>query len=152
MTDLSDFRRIVHEPMVHALREKNRELRVSMQATETREKELSRTLGRAAHIARNLMGMISVEAWRATGGDDGQGHYEGDYHAENIAQEIREWAILANGPTCVVCGNPIEPAPRYFNDDGKPRHMLCDENAEYAQADNKQEWNPDHPSYDEMGK
>jgi predicted molibdopterin-dependent oxidoreductase YjgC len=29
--------------------------------------------------------------------------------------------------TCVVCGRVIEPAARYFNDDGHPRHMLCDE-------------------------
>jgi hypothetical protein len=30
-------------------------------------------------------------------------------------------------PICVYCQRPIEPAPRFFTDDGRPRHMLCKE-------------------------
>jgi hypothetical protein len=26
---------------------------------------------------------------------------------------------------CFICGRAVEPEPRYFIDDGKPRHMLC---------------------------
>ena len=28
--------------------------------------------------------------------------------------------------TCTICGAQIEPEARYFTDDDKPRHMLCD--------------------------
>lgn len=52
-------------------------------------------LARAAHVAENLMGMIDRQAWRDTGGDDGQGHYEGEYRAEKLADEIRSWASIA---------------------------------------------------------
>ena len=45
-------------------------------------------LARAVWIAQHLFQMIDRDTWRATGGDDGQGHYEGDYHAENIREEI----------------------------------------------------------------
>lgn len=57
--------------------------------------ELREKLARAAYVAENLMGMIDRETWRSHGADDGQGHYEGDYHAEKIADEIKEWAKLA---------------------------------------------------------
>lgn len=26
---------------------------------------------------------------------------------------------------CIVCGRPIEPEARYFDENGYPRHMLC---------------------------
>lgn len=26
---------------------------------------------------------------------------------------------------CAICSNEIEPAPRYFTEQGEPRHMLC---------------------------
>jgi hypothetical protein len=47
---------------------------------------------RARHLAKHLFQMIDRDTWRATGGDDGQGHYEGDYRAASIEEEIRSWA------------------------------------------------------------
>lgn len=58
---------------------------------------LRATLVRAVYVANHLHAMIDQETWRATGGDDMQGHYEGDYHAEQVAAEIKEWAALAAG-------------------------------------------------------
>lgn len=46
---------------------------------------------RARHLAKHLFLMVEPQAWRDSGGDDGQGHYEGDYHAEQIEEEIRSW-------------------------------------------------------------
>lgn len=46
---------------------------------------------RARLLARNLFQMVDPQAWRASGGDDGQGHYEGDYFAAKIGEEIRAW-------------------------------------------------------------
>lgn len=46
---------------------------------------------RARHLAKHLFLMVDQKAWRDSGGDDGQGHYEGDYHAERIGEEIRSW-------------------------------------------------------------
>jgi hypothetical protein len=37
------------------------------------------------------MQMIDPQTWRDSGGDDGQGHYEGDYRAEQIHAEIESW-------------------------------------------------------------
>jgi hypothetical protein len=48
-------------------------------------------VARARHLAKHLFQMIPPDAWRETGGDDGQGHYEGDYRAEQLADEIRSW-------------------------------------------------------------
>lgn len=39
-------------------------------------------------LAERLFQMVPREAWRATGGDDQQGHYEGDYHQERVGQEL----------------------------------------------------------------
>jgi hypothetical protein len=39
-------------------------------------------------LARQLFQMIPREVWRDHGGDDGQGHYEGEYHAEQIEQSL----------------------------------------------------------------
>ena len=52
-------------------------------------------LRRAAYVAEHLMQMIDPETWRLEGGDDMQGHYEGDYRAARLAEEIKEWAALA---------------------------------------------------------
>lgn len=46
---------------------------------------------KARHLAKHLFQMIDHKTWRATGGDDGQGHYEGDYRAAGIEEEIRSW-------------------------------------------------------------
>lgn len=56
---------------------------------------LENALRRAAFVAEGLMQMIDPQTWRDTGGDDGQGHYEGDYRAEQLASEIREWKAIA---------------------------------------------------------
>lgn len=53
-----------------------------------REEQLSR----AVYLAKNLLGMIPGQVWRDQGGDDGQGHYEGDYYAERVATELDELA------------------------------------------------------------
>jgi len=60
---------------------------------------LRSTLLRAAYVAEHLMGMINRDTWRTSGGDDGQGHYEGDYRAEQLQQEIKDWVSLAERPT-----------------------------------------------------
>lgn len=46
---------------------------------------------RARHLAKHLFQMIDRQAWRDSGGDDSQGHYEGDCHAERTEEEIRSW-------------------------------------------------------------
>lgn len=51
-------------------------------------------LARAAFVAEHLMQMIDPQTWRDTGGDDSQGHYEGDYHADATAAEISEWKAM----------------------------------------------------------
>ncbi len=53
-------------------------------------------LARAAMLAEHLHAMIDKETWRATGGDDSQGHYEGDVHAENVLRQIESWKELAD--------------------------------------------------------
>ena len=45
-------------------------------------------LQHAVYLAEHLFQMIDRETWRATGGDDGQGHYEGDYRAEKTYEDI----------------------------------------------------------------
>jgi hypothetical protein len=55
------------------------------------------TLARAAFIAEHLMQMIDPQTWRDSGGDDGQGHYEGDYRAEQIHAEIESWKEIVGG-------------------------------------------------------
>lgn len=57
--------------------------------------QLEEGIARAAYVAEHLVAMMDRDAWRATGGDDGQGHYEGDYHAEKVDAEIKEWRALA---------------------------------------------------------
>jgi hypothetical protein len=44
--------------------------------------QLKVMLKRATFIAEHLFQMISQDVWRDSGGDDMQGHYESDYHAE----------------------------------------------------------------------
>ena len=52
---------------------------------------LARERDRARHLARHLFEMVTFEQWRDTGGDDGQGHYEGDHRAAELEEEIRSW-------------------------------------------------------------
>lgn len=63
-----------------------------------RERDEAReALRRLAYIAGHLFQMVDRETWRGTGGDDGQGHYEGECRAEALEREIRELAVLAAG-------------------------------------------------------
>jgi len=57
----------------------------------------TRTVDRLLTIAEHLHAMVPREVWRDHGGDDGQGHYEGDYHAEKLADELR--ALRAASPS-----------------------------------------------------
>jgi len=61
-----------------------------LQATQI--EALETRLERAAFVAERLFQMIPEQAWRDSGGDDGQGHYEGDYRAAQTLQEIKSWA------------------------------------------------------------
>jgi hypothetical protein len=61
-----------------------------------RLRDTTEALTRAAWVAQHLYAMIDRETWLSSGGDDGQGHYEGDYWAEQIVEEIRGWAALAS--------------------------------------------------------
>ena len=61
---------------------------------------MRKRLERAVYVATNLHAMIDRETWRASAGDDGQGHYEGDYHAEKTLAEIQGW-LTAAGPDLV---------------------------------------------------
>ena len=71
---------------------------------EVRIEDLEAALKRATFLAEHLMQMITPEQWRDTGGDDGQGHYEGDYHAEATFTEIRELAAIAALPAASAEG------------------------------------------------
>jgi hypothetical protein len=51
----------------------------------------------AAETASHLLDMIPRQVWLDTGGDDGQGHYEGDYRAAKVAEDIAGWAAIAGG-------------------------------------------------------
>lgn len=57
---------------------------------------LAEALSRAAYVSEHLHAMIPRDVWRDSGADDGQGHYEGDYRAEQVLTEIQGWeAALA---------------------------------------------------------
>lgn len=45
-------------------------------------------LDRAIEIAERLFQMVPEETWRDAGGDDGQGHYEGEARAAAIREEL----------------------------------------------------------------
>lgn len=47
-------------------------------------------------VAEGLFQMIDRETWRATGGDDQQGHYEGDYRAAQIEEYLT--SLRASNP------------------------------------------------------
>lgn len=64
-----------------------------LSAALVRERHYREKLARAAYIAENLLGMIDRETWRAQGGE-AQGHYEGDYFAEQVYAEIVELKAL----------------------------------------------------------
>ena len=57
-------------------------------SAEQRVEELREALRRAVSIAEHLFQMIDPQTWRESGADDGQGHYEGDYRAEQIREQL----------------------------------------------------------------
>jgi len=66
----------------------------AVDALEARVRELEAALREATSIARHLYGMIDSETWREHGGDDQQGHYEGDYRAATVTEDIKRLAAL----------------------------------------------------------
>lgn len=67
----------------------------ALSAAEAELHDAREALARAAYVSRNLLEMIPLQTWRDGGGDDGQGHYEGDYRQARIADEIYGWSVLA---------------------------------------------------------
>jgi hypothetical protein len=70
-------------------------------------------LREAAETASYLLDMIPRQVWLDGGGDDGQGHYEGDYRAARFAEDVvRDWLALAGAARaaqegCAACqGDP----------------------------------------------
>jgi hypothetical protein len=57
--------------------------------------QAKRALARAVYLGEHLLGMVPREVWREQGGDDQQGHYEGDYWAEQTAAELKSLAALS---------------------------------------------------------
>ncbi len=53
--------------------------------------ELKKKLARARFLAEHLFQMVDPQTWRDSGGDDGQGHYEGEYAAARLEEEIQSW-------------------------------------------------------------
>jgi hypothetical protein len=52
---------------------------------------LKKELAYARYLVEHLFAMVPRQAWRDTGGDDGQGHYEGEYAAARLEEEIQSW-------------------------------------------------------------
>jgi hypothetical protein len=85
LLDGRDFNRARHDAFDEAL-----------DSLAARLRDTTEALTRAAWVAQHLYAMIDRETWLSSGGDDGQGHYEGDYWAEQIVEEIKGWAALAS--------------------------------------------------------
>ena len=62
-------------------------------AAEARVKELAVALNRVIYIAEHLFQMVPRGVWRDAGGDDMQGHYEGDYYAEQVRTELADFRV-----------------------------------------------------------
>lgn len=91
-----------HEALEAALAAVENQVRVGQRSLKNSAEKLAaaeRREARAVFLAEHLFQMIPQEVWRATGGDDGQGHYEGDYRAEQIREELRALAARAEGQT-----------------------------------------------------
>lgn len=52
---------------------------------------LKKELAYARYLVEHLFAMVPQQAWRDSGGDDGQGHYEGEYAAARLEEEIQSW-------------------------------------------------------------
>lgn len=56
--------------------------------------QLQQERDEARHIAKNLFPMIDRKTWRSIGVEI-EGHYEGDYYAEQIRLEIEGWKCVS---------------------------------------------------------
>lgn len=70
--------------------------RAALDALEAERDAAINALRRAVYLAEHLWRMVPREVWRDTGGDDGQGHYEGDYRADKVREELA--ALAGNQP------------------------------------------------------
>jgi len=52
---------------------------------------------RLLYLAEHLFQMVPQSVWRDTGGDDMQGHYEGDYHAAKLQEELAQYRAAQGG-------------------------------------------------------
>jgi hypothetical protein len=68
--------------------EKYEEARAEVGRLKDDAEGLAVALKLAVYLAEHLWQMIPQEVWREHGADDGQGHYEGDYHAEQVKDEL----------------------------------------------------------------
>ena len=64
------------------------------ESAERENGRLRANLADAAELAGHLFQMIDPQTWRDWGADDGQGHYEGDYRAEKVAEQIKRFRAL----------------------------------------------------------
>lgn len=74
-----------HHPE-RSVQEREQAMYAVVRAVRSRERE---RLERALHLAEHLFLMVPQDVWRDSGGDDGQGHYEGDYRAAQVQEELR---------------------------------------------------------------
>lgn len=94
MPTTSDWPAEVHAQYLACLDERDRlqeridELEDSLELEYVQH--IEKRFARAVTLAKGLFEMIPTQTWRDAGGDDGQGHYEGEYRAEQIRQEIEE--------------------------------------------------------------
>lgn len=86
--------------------------------------ELCASLTRAVYLGMHLHAMIPREVWIDSGGDDGQGHYEGDYHAEKVAVELRRLGDIVSVDAGARARAGSRPDPR-MGDDGTGHCKLC---------------------------
>lgn len=68
------------------------------EAAEAEVRRLTERLDRVLYLAEHLWQMVPQAAWREHGAE-WMGHYEGDYHAEKVRDELAEArALLADSP------------------------------------------------------
>lgn len=78
----------VRQALDYPTAEAQRPARVALAELVLRLEQTEEALLRVLFIAEHLFQMVPTKVWRDSGGDDGQGHYEGDYYAEKVADEL----------------------------------------------------------------
>lgn len=69
---------------------------------------------RLLFLAEHMFAMIPQSVWRDSGADDGQGHFEGDYRAEQVRDElaaVREIVDYRNPDDSPLLANPVPLCP-----------------------------------------